>query len=215
MQTLSVKSCGAFAGATVLGLALLTGCSKTASTSTVGADEMSMGQANAPITLIEYASVACPICAHINETVMPQLKAKYIDTGKVRYVYRPMMTGAPTVAAAGHRLAECAGKDKYFKVIDAVMAGQKQMYVTGENDQNARPVLLNIAQSVGLSEADFDKCITDQAALKRLSDINEQYLTKDGITGTPTFFANGKKLTLKEGTIADFDAAFKPLLAGK
>ncbi len=216
MHILSGKTRRGLLTAAAFGLALVAaGCSKGGSKTEVAPDEMSMGSATAPITLIEYASVACPICAHVNEAVMPELKTKYIDTGKVRYVYRPMMTGAPTVAAAGHLLAECAGKDKYFKVIDAVMAGQKQMYVTGENDQNARPVLLGIAQSLGMSEEDFNKCITDQVALKRLSDLNEKYMTKDGVNATPTFIANGKELKLKNGDISDFDEAFKPLLAGK
>ncbi len=190
----------------------LAGCGQKASLGDVGSGEMSLGNANAKVTVIEYASVACPICAHVNETVMPQLRSKYIDTGKVRYVYRPMMTGAPSVAAAGHRLAECAGKDKYFKVVDAIMRAQPQMYANGENDSLARPVLLGIAQSVGLSEADFTKCVTDEKGLQRLNDLNEQYGTKDGITGTPTFVINGKKMDRIPQTIADFDEQLTPLL---
>jgi protein-disulfide isomerase len=197
-----------------MGLALVaSGCSKGGSTGAVGADEMSMGPADAKVTVIEYASVACPICGHVNETVMPEFKAKYIDSGKVRYVYRPMMTGNPAVAAAGHMLAECAGKDKYFTVIDQVMRSQEAMGGEETGYANARPVLFSIGQSLGMSEDAFNKCITDEKGLKRLNDLNQQYMTKDGVNGTPTFVINGKKLDRIPLNIGDFDAALKPALS--
>ncbi|MFT4075212.1 MAG: thioredoxin domain-containing protein [Asticcacaulis sp.] len=199
--------------AAAMGLALLAaGCSKSNSSATVAPDEMSMGPADAKITVIEYASVACPICAHVNESVMPQFKAKYIDTGKVRYVYRPMMTGNPAVAAAGHLLAECAGKDKYFNVVDQVMRSQGAMGGEETGYANARPVLFSIGQALGMSETDFNKCITDEKGLARLNDLNQKYLTKDGINGTPTFLINGKKYDRIPQTIQDFDEALKPYL---
>ncbi len=202
-------------GATAfMGLALVaSGCSKTSSTGAVGADEMSMGPADAKVTVIEYASVACPICGHVNETVMPEFKAKYVDSGKVRYVYRPMMTGNPAVAAAGHLLAECAGKDKYFTVIDQVMRSQEAMGGEETGYANARPVLFSIGQSLGMSEDAFNKCITDEKGLKRLNDLNQQYMTRDGVNGTPTFVINGKKLDRIPLNIGDFDAALKPALS--
>jgi protein-disulfide isomerase len=174
---------------------------------------MSMGPADAKVTVIEYASVACPICGHVNETVMPEFKAKYVDSGKVRYVYRPMMTGNPAVAAAGHLLAECAGKDKYFTVIDQVMRSQEAMGGEETGYANARPVLFSIGQSLGMSEDAFNKCITDEKGLKRLNDLNQQYMTKDGVNGTPTFVINGKKLDRIPLNIGDFDAALKPALS--
>lgn len=196
-----------------MGLALVaSGCSKGGSTGAVGADEMSMGPADAKVTVIEYASVACPICGHVNETVMPEFKAKYIDSGKVRYVYRPMMTGNPAVAAAGHMLAECAGKDKYFNVIDQVMRSQGTMGGEETGYANARPVLFSIGQTLGMSETDFNKCITDEKGLARLNELNQKYVAKDGVNGTPTFLINGKKLERIPQTIADFDVALKPYL---
>ena len=197
-----------------MGLALVaSGCSKTDSIGTVAPDEMYMGPADAKVTVIEYASVACPICGHVNETVMPEFKAKYIDSGKVRYVYRPMTTGNAAVAAAGHLLAQCAGKDKYFNVIDAVMRSQEAMGGEETGYANARPVLFSIGQSLGMSETDFNKCITNQEALKRLNELDKKYQTKDGITGTPTFVINGKKLDRIPLNIGDFDAALKPALS--
>jgi protein-disulfide isomerase len=207
-KTLRVTGAAAF-----MGLALLVaGCNKTGSTGAVSPDEMSMGQATAPVTVIEYASVACPICGHVNETVMPEFKAKYVDTGKVRYVYRPMMTGNPAVAAAGHLLAECAGKDKYFSVVDQVMRSQQAMGGEETGYANARPVLFSIGQSLGMSEEAFNKCITDEKGLQRLNDLNQQYMTKDGVNGTPTFLINGKKLDRIPLNIGDFDTALKPYL---
>ena len=213
MQNPVGKTLRVIGAVAAMGLALLaSGCGKTSSTGTVATDEMSMGKATAPITVIEYASVACPICGHVNETVMPEFKTKYIDSGKVRYVYRPMMTGNPAVAAAGHLLAECAGKDKYFNVIDAVMRSQEAMGGEETGYANARPVLFSIGQSLGMSEDAFNKCITDEKGLKRLNDLNQQYMTKDGVNGTPTFFINGKKFDRIPQNIGDFDTALKPYL---
>lgn len=213
MQKPAGKIFRVISAAAAMGLALLVaGCNSSGSIGTVGADEMFMGPADAKITVIEYASVACPICGHVNETVMPEFKAKYIDTGKVRYVYRPMSTGNPAVAAAGHLLAGCAGKDKYFNVIDAVMRSQQAMGGEETGYANARPVLFSIGQSLGLSEEAFNKCITSEEGLKRLNELDKQYQGKDGITGTPTFVINGKKLDRIPLSIGDFDTALKPYL---
>jgi protein-disulfide isomerase len=152
-----------------------------------------LGNANAKVTVIEYGSVACPACAHFNETAFPQFKAKYIDTGKVRYVFRPMLTGVATVAMAGTRLAECAGNDKYFSVVDAVMRGQHEFYLTGENDVFAHAVLVRIAKSYNLDEAAFNTCVTNADGLRR---INQGYADAlaAGVRSTPTFIVNGKRI---------------------
>jgi protein-disulfide isomerase len=214
MNTLLSKPVRLLALGLALGAALIaTGCSKPGSSSTaaVSANDMSEGSPTAKVTVVEYASVACPICARVNQEVMPQFKAKYVDPGKVRYVYRPMMTGNPSVATAGHLLAQCAGKDKFFKVVDAIMRSQDQMGGEQTGYSNARPVLLDIAKSVGLSEDQFTKCITDPKGIQAMNDINEQAI-KAGVDATPTFFVNGKKMELQKGDITDFDNAIQPLL---
>jgi protein-disulfide isomerase len=157
------------------------------------AGDHAMGNPKAPVTVIEYGSVACPVCGHFNETVMPELKAKYIDTGKVRYIYRPMLTGVQTIAMSGERLAECAGNDRYFAVVDAIMRGQKEFYAFGESDVFARPVLLRIAKSFGFDEAAFDRCAMDPAALKAVNARSNHYLDS-GIHSTPTLVVNGKAM---------------------
>lgn len=195
----------------VLAVVAVAGCAKTPKATAVGPDDMARGPASAKVEIIEYASVACPICAKFNDEVMPDLNKKYITPGKVHYIYRPMLTGAPTVAASGQLLAQCAGKDKFFTVADAIMKAQGEIYANGENDSLARPVLLRIAKTYGIDEDGFNKCITDAAALTALDDANTKAL-KSGITGTPTFFINGKKMDYHGGGIAEFDAALKPLL---
>ena len=209
-----------FGRAALLGLVagamfLVAGCNKAPSAA--AGDDMSQGDPKAKITVVEYASVACPICGRVNDTIMPEFKKRYIDTGKVHYIYRPMMTGNPSVATAGHLLAACAGKDKYFSVIDAVMRSQQEMDAGGPPEQytNARPVLLNIAKSVGIDADAFTKCVSDPKAIEHLNDLNQQYLTKDGIEGTPTFFVNGKKVTGIPNDISYFDDAIKNAPAAK
>ena len=135
--------------AVLAAVAALAGCQKAADG--VTSDDMAMGSPKAKVTVIEYASVACPHCAAFNNDVFPAFKAKYIDTGKVRYIEREALTGDPTIAAAGFLTARCAGKDKYFQVVDAVYHSQGEMAQTGD----PHAVLLQIARSAGMTDADL------------------------------------------------------------
>ncbi len=181
----------------------------------VSADEMSLGDAKAKVTVIEYASVACPVCANFNQTVFPDFKKKYIDTGKVRYVAREALTGNPSLAVAGFLLARCAGKDNYFKVTDAVYRAQDQIYEPGS--ETIRPaaghdVLLHIAQSVGMSEDQFTKCINDEKGIQALQERVDRLSKEYKVDSTPTFVVNGKPLNPGAVTMADLDAAIQPHL---
>jgi len=203
----------AVAFAALAGIALsAAGCSKGPSTAATGTD-MTAGKADAPVTVVEYASVACPICARMNKAAMPQFMAKYVDTGQVRYIYRPMMTGNPAVATAGHLLAQCAGPDKAFKVVDEIMRSQEEMDQGGPPEQyvNAKPVLTTIASKVGLSKEQFETCVANPDGIQKLNDAHDKAI-KDGVDGTPTFFVNGKKIELRKYDISDLDAAIAPLL---
>ncbi|PIB90439.1 DsbA family protein [Caulobacter sp. FWC2] len=171
----------------------------------VTADDMTLGSAAAKVTVVEYASVACPHCAKWNADVFPAFKTKYIDTGKVKYVARPALTGEPTLANAGDMLARCAGKDKYFQVTDAIYHAQASIFQTGD----IRGELLTIAQAVGMSEDQFNACLTDEKAAKSAERI-EKSMKADKIEGTPTFIVNGKKVGGESGgevTLAQLDAA--------
>src|SRR6201996_4270527 len=114
---------------------------------TVEPDDMTLGDPHARVTVIEYASASCPHCARFNNEVFPAFKAKYIDTGKIHYVFREFLTEPVEVAAAAFLTARCAGKDKYFSVLDAVFKAQTQMFQSGD----IKGTLLGIAQSAGLT----------------------------------------------------------------
>jgi protein-disulfide isomerase len=203
MRPLTRRLLTAVALTASLGVALA-GCAKKGDTAT--ADDMSLGNANAKVTVIEYASASCVHCGRWNNEVFPAFKAKYIDTGKVHYVYREFLTPPVQVAAASFLLARCAGKDKYFSVIDSVYHSQEEMFSTGDY----RGVLLRIAQSAGLSEEQFNTCVNDEKAIKALNARVEKYEADAKITGTPTFIINGKKAGGEDGgeqSIAQLDAA--------
>ena len=181
----------------VLGLAA---CSQSADT--VTADDMSMGNANAPVTVVEYASVSCTHCATWNKEVFPAFKAKYIDTGKVRYVFREFITAPPQLAAAGFLLARCAGEDKYFGVLDQVFHAQDEIFRTGD----IRTPLVAIAAQAGMNEEELNACVGDEEALNELNARVEKWATEAKITGTPTFDITGKRLD-GEQSLAALDRA--------
>lgn len=188
----------------------LAGCKGAAEK--VEAEDMTLGDPNAPVKMIEYASVACPHCAAFNNEVWPEFKKKYVDTGKVYYISREMLTGQAQVAAAGFLIARCAGKDKYFIVTDQIYRSQPEMFADG-TASGAKAVLQRIANSAGLSDDQFDKCVSDGKALEALNKRNETYATRDHIDGTPTFIMNGKEVASGEVTLAQMDAAVAEAMA--
>jgi protein-disulfide isomerase len=180
----------------------LAGCSKSGPGKPAQGD-MSLGPADARIQVVEYASASCAHCARFNNTVFPAFKAQYIDTGKVRYTLKEFLTPPEEVAAAGFLMARCAGKDKYFSVLDAIFKNQPEMFET----QDFRGVLLRIAQSAGMTEEQFTKCVSDPDALKALNARVQRAIEVDKITATPTFFVNGKKVGEGEMTLAQLSQA--------
>jgi protein-disulfide isomerase len=200
--------------ALTLAIALTTaGCHKSAdasapaATDMINAPEMTLGNPNAKVTVVEYASDTCSHCARFDATVFPAFKAKYIDTGKIYYKFREFLTPPEPVAAAGFLLARCAGKDKYFGVVEAIFRGQPEMFATGD----AHRVLLRIAQSAGLTEAQFDACEQNQAALDALQKRVKTALDNH-IDSTPTFMVDGVALPPGEISLADLDKAIQPKL---
>lgn len=162
-------------------------------------DDMSLGPANARVTVVEYASLSCPHCAHFNETVFPAFKAKYVDTGRVRYTLKELLTPPQQIAAAGFLLARCAGPGKYFKVVDEVFRSQARW-----QSGNIKPIFVEIAKANGVTEAQFDACLQDQAGVAALQARVERAVA-DGINSTPAFFVNGKSVEV--ATLADLDVA--------
>lgn len=182
----------------------LAACGKAASGAGSVPDDMSLGSANAKVTVIEYASVACPICGKWYRDNWDAFKAKYIDTGRVRYVFREMLVGDSTeelIAAAGFLLARCAGKSKYFAVTDAIFKNQQDVYA------DPRGGLLRIAQSMGMNEAQFDACVKNTDSLQALDKRVQGYATNNGVNSTPTFVVNGKSMQPGYHSMAEIDAA--------
>jgi protein-disulfide isomerase len=149
-------------------------------------EEMVLGDPNAPVTIIEYASMTCPHCAHFEETTYPELKKRYIDTGKVRLIFREFPLDP--LAAAGAMLARCAGKDKYFPLIETLFRTQKDWVVAKD------PItpLLNIAKQVGFTKQSFDQCLSDEKLLAGIEAARQSAADKLGVNSTPTFFINGQ-----------------------
>lgn len=168
------------------------------------ADDMAMGDPKARVEVIEYASAACPHCAHFNETIFPSLKAKWIDSGKVRYVMKEMLTEPTTVALASFLVARCAGPDKYFKVVDEVFRSQPR-WTAGQ----IKPILQQIAADNGVDEAHFTACLQDAPAAQAVVGRAQRAQEQDGVNATPTLFVNGKQLDPTPSTPADMDAAIE------
>jgi len=151
-----------------------------------GGDIM-IGSDKAPVTIIEYASMTCPHCAHFEETTLPELKKRYIDTGKVRYVMREFPLDA--LAAAGFMLARCAGPDKYETVVETLFAKQPDWVV-----QQPIAPLMAIAKQFGFTEESFNACLANQKVLDDIQAVRDHAVNKLAVNSTPTFFINGKRL---------------------
>jgi protein-disulfide isomerase len=163
-----------------------------------------VGNADAPVTVIEYASMTCSHCATFHNTTYPEMKKKYIDTGKVKYILREFPLDP--LAAAGFMLARCAGSDKYSAMVEMLFAKQKE-WVT----QNPIPPLLALAQQAGFTKDSFESCLKDQKILEAIESVRTYGAEKLGVNSTPTFFINGKKFN-GTMTIAELDKQLEPLL---
>ena len=184
----------------VLALAPLAALAQAVSPPT--ADDMMLGSSRAKVTVIEYASASCPHCARFNNEVFPAFKTKYIDTGKVRYVFREFLTPPEALAQAVFLEARCAGKAKYFSVVDAAFHAQAHIYETGD----LRTPLFDIGKTAGLTEDQLTACLTDDAATKALNARVQGYVDNDKIASTPTFVINDQRW-VGEQTLESLDAA--------
>jgi protein-disulfide isomerase len=152
--------------------------------------DMALGSPKAKVQVVEYASLSCTHCAHWNNEVFPQLKARYIDTGKVRYVFREFLTEPYQFAAAGYLLARRVGADRYFQVTDAIFKQQTAIF----ESQDLWGGLLKIGKSFGLTEEQFTAALNDKAALDAVNARVAKAADRDSIDSTPTFFINGERL---------------------
>jgi protein-disulfide isomerase len=144
-----------------------------------------LGAADAPVTIVEYASMTCPHCSHFHETTFPEMKKKYIDTGKIRFIFREFPLDP--LAAAASMLARCAGKDKYCPLIETFFAQQKEWVV-----QKPLQPMFAIAKQAGFTQQTFDECLANQQMLNAIEESRTRAATKFNVNSTPTFFINGK-----------------------
>lgn len=198
----------------ILGASALAGLTGLASSSHAAVDlaalytppaegEMALGPDTAKVTVVEYASASCPHCANFYKTTFPDLKKEYIDTGKIRFIFREFPHNQAALAA--FMLARCAPKEKYFPLID--------MFFTQQDSWLEAPLegLQKIAQLAGFTKESFDACLKNEAVAKGIIAVRDTAEQKFGVDSIPTFFINGE-LVKGETSIQDFRKAIDPLL---
>lgn len=149
--------------------------------------EREYGNPNAPVTIIEYVSLTCPHCRNYHAKVFPKVKRHYVDTGKVRYIFREFPIGRTAGTAA--IVTRCAPKNKHLYLTEAFLARQREWV-----SQEVRPdAIYAVAKSSGMSRAEFDKCLANQSIIDGLAEVKQRG-RKYGVIGTPSLFINGQKL---------------------
>jgi protein-disulfide isomerase len=156
-------------------------------------DAYTLGSPRARVVVEEYASSTCPHCARFSANVFPAIKAKYIDTGKIRFEFREFLTPPQNVAASAFIIARCAGKSQYFKVVEDIFKAQTEMF-SGQPGTEPVVVMTRIARSNGVDAARFQACLSDPAAVTALQARISHAIDKDDVEGTPTIIINGRKL---------------------
>lgn len=164
-------------------------------------EDISLGNAGAPNTIVEYASMTCPHCAQFHKTVLPELQKKYFDGGQARLILREFPLDGLAVAAS--MLARCAGPDRYYPMVGALFETQQTWAVPGTDGKEK---LLLIAKQAGFSKEKFDQCLADEELFNKIVETRARGNEQFGVDSTPSFFVNGKRLT-GEHTLQDFDTA--------
>jgi protein-disulfide isomerase len=173
----------------------------------VSLPDMAIGPADAKVTVTEFASMTCPHCAAFNAEVFPKIKSAYIDTGKIRYIFREFPLDIK--AAAGSMLARCIAKDdagKYFAVIDMLFKQQNDWVM-----KNTTETLTRIGKQAGLSQQQVEDCLKDQALLDKIAADQKYAAEVLKVDSTPTFFVNGDKIK-GETSFEEFQKKIDPLL---
>jgi len=174
----------------------------------VTAADRVMGRADAPVTVIEYASFTCNHCAAWTNEVLPQFKARYIDTGKARLVFRDMPTAPAQIASTAAGIARCAAPDRFFDVARAFMSGQAAAFEKGD----AREWFMNAIAASGRTQEQIETCLKAPATSQALQAEVEGAVAA-GVTGTPSFFVNGKRV--EDHSLEALSAAIDPLIRAR
>lgn len=170
-------------------------------------DDRVLGKEDAPVTIVEYASLTCPHCAHFATDVLPKLKEKWIDSGKVRLVMRDYPLDEPALRAA--MIARCAPPDKFYPLVDTMFSSQRQWVLS--KDYQAE--LTRTALLAGINKAQVTTCLADKTSEDKVLQSRLVATQQLAVDSTPTFFINGTKFD-GEPTVEAFDAALSKASAG-
>lgn len=167
--------------------------------------EMSIGKADAPVTVVEYMSMTCPHCANFHNNTFDAIKAKYVESGKVRFVLREFPFDPR--AAAAFMLARCAPEGQYFPMVSMLFKQQEQWAAA----QNGRDALLQMSKLAGFSQESFEACLTNQKLLDDVNAVMQKGMKEYKVASTPTFFINGKRYS-GDMSVDTMSALIDPLL---
>ncbi len=209
-----LRRISALAAIVLIGLGLTLGAGAAMAQTSVPLDQLmapgplpdiAQGAENAPVTIIEYASMTCTHCAAFQAETWPKLKAKYVDSGKVRFILREFPLDP--LATAAFMLARCAGPDKRNALVDLLYAEQKSWAFV----EKPIEALAAEVKQAGLSQADFEACLTNQDLLTKVNQTRARASEMFKVDSTPTFFVNGLQMN-GELPIDAFDKTLAPLL---
>lgn len=186
-----------------------TASGETSGQSSRTVQEMTMGDPNAPITMIEYAMFTCPHCADFVTDVFPRIKENYIDTGKVRLIFREVYFNAPSLWAA--LIARCAPSDRYFGISDLLFETQAG-WLNSTDGPTIMKNLYGVGRQAGLTDAEMDACREDTAFAEALVAEYQKYQAEHQIDATPMFVINGERL--ENAPYEMFQQKFDTILAG-
>jgi protein-disulfide isomerase len=169
--------------------------------------DLVVGSNDAKVTIIEYASLTCGHCANFHNRTWPELKKKYVDTGKVRFVLREFPLDP--LATAGFMLARCAGGEKQYAMID-VFFEQQRNWAFGNKPLDA---LMALSRQAGFTQESFEACLKNQSVYDAVEWVRKRASDKFGVSSTPTFFINGR---MERGALSleEFEKIIEPLLRG-
>ncbi len=152
-------------------------------------EEMSLGSADAPVTVVEYASFTCPHCRNFHDTVFDRLKSEYIDTGKIRFIYREVYFDRYGLWAG--LLARCGGAERYFGLVDLIYDKQSE-WLEGDEPVKVADNLRRLGRTAGLSSEQVDACMQDGDKAQALVSLYQENVKADGIRSTPSFIIDGE-----------------------
>jgi protein-disulfide isomerase len=167
--------------------------------------DIALGPADAKVTIIEYASLTCSHCAAFHKETYPELKKRYIDTGKVRFILREFPLDP--LATAGFMLARCDSESKYYPITDLLFDQQKNWAFT----EKPLDALRQMMRQAGFSQEKFDSCLRDQKLYDAVNAVKNRAMDQFKVDATPTFFINGQR---QSGSISidEIETIIKPLL---